>query len=89
MLCEMVEKREKQKLKQSRILKDALLSILFPHDAALEACLEKISRSVFAARVSLVDTAAESALLASFSATTRERYSPIPSLAPRFRTTTT
>lgn len=42
MLVELVRKREKDKLRQARILKDLLEEILFPHDGKLRLAYEKI-----------------------------------------------
>lgn len=42
MLTELAKKREKQKLRQTRLLKEFIEEILFPHDNKLRLAFEKL-----------------------------------------------
>ena len=43
MLAELVRKREKEKLRQSQVIKDMVDTFIFPHYGRLRLTLEKIS----------------------------------------------
>ncbi len=43
MLAELVRKREKEKLRQSQVIKDVVDIFIFPHYGKLRLTLEKIS----------------------------------------------
>jgi NuA3 HAT complex component NTO1 len=46
MLAELVRKREKEKLRQSQVIKDLVDTFIFPHYGKLRLTLEKISACV-------------------------------------------